>query len=199
MALTAPYKAVGHGVSVRGQWGKRGGGKFWGSGGCQDNQFSRQRAAWRSRQRRSFSRRRRPKIARTTRPTPVHLRRRLAGHPAPGRHHHSRTQATTAVPRRPSQLPVEAALAWSLGCAPPGVRRRMLPNCPWSPRRWCTQGCRRRRRGRWARTRPVARKRVSKSSQRWELAAEMRLCKEGGLTVEQGGAGPVVASGSAVR
>eukprot|EP01043_Picozoa_sp_COSAG02_P118409 COSAG02_NODE_54999_length_293_cov_0.649485_1_plen_33_part_10 len=33
MAVTAPYKAVGHGVRVRGQWGNRGGGKFWGSGG----------------------------------------------------------------------------------------------------------------------------------------------------------------------
>ena len=111
---------------------KRGGGKLWGGGGCEDNQCSRQWAAWWSRQRRSFSRGRRPEIARTTRPTPVYLHRRLAGHPAPGCHCRSRTQAGAAVPRRASQLPVEAAVAprctllrreYGAGCRhnPPGV------------------------------------------------------------------------------
>ena len=32
-----------------------------------------------------------------------------------------------------------------------------------------------------------------------ELAVDKKACKEGGLTVEQGGAGPVVAFGGAVR
>ena len=32
-----------------------------------------------------------------------------------------------------------------------------------------------------------------------ELAVDKKACKEGGLTVEQGGAGPVVAPGGAVR
>ena len=32
-----------------------------------------------------------------------------------------------------------------------------------------------------------------------ELAVDKKACKEGGPTVEQGGAGPVVASGGAVR
>ena len=32
-----------------------------------------------------------------------------------------------------------------------------------------------------------------------EAKTEIWLCKEGGLTVEQGGAGPVVAPGGAVR
>ena len=88
----------------------------------------------------------------------------------------------------------------ALHLAPPGVRRRMPPQSPRSPRRRCPQGCRRRRRGRWARTRPAARNCGSARAHRAEeLAVDKKACKMGGLTVEQGGAGPVVAPGGAVR
>ena len=159
---------------------KRGGGKLWGGGGCKDNQCSRQWAAWWSRQRRSFSRGRRPVIARTTRPTPVYLHRWLAGHPAPGCHCRSRTQAGAAVPRRPSQLPRFSRRGSALHLAPPGVRRWMPPQSPRSPRRRCPQGCRRRRRGRWARTRPAARNWVSKSSQGRRACGGQESLQRGG-------------------
>ena len=163
---------------------------MWGGGGCKDNQCSRQWAAWWSRQRRSFSRGRRPEIARTTRPTPVYLHRRLAGHPAPGCHCRSRTQAGAAVPRRPSQLPRFSRRGSALHLAPPGVRRWMPPQSPRSPRRRCPQGCRRRRRGRWARTRPAARNWVSKSSQGRRACGGQESVQRGGPYRRAGRRGP---------
>ena len=68
----------------------------------------------------------------------------------------------------------------ALHLAPPGVRRRMPPQSPGSPRRRCPQGCRRRRRGRWARTRPAARNWVSKSSQGRRACGGQESLQRGG-------------------
>ena len=178
---------------------KRGGGKLRGGGGCKDNQCSRQWAAWWSRQRRSFSRGRRPETARTTRPTPVYLHRRLAGHPAPGCHCRSRTQAGAAVPRRASQLPVEAAVAPRCTL----LRREYGAGCRHNPPGVPAGGARKDAAvGGAEGGRELGLRRAigsARAHRAEELAVDKKACKEGGLTVEQGGAGPVVASGGAVR
>ena len=79
-----------------------------------------------------FSSGRRPNVPHATRRAPRRLHRCPTGDPAPGSCRRSRTQARAAVPRRPSQLPVEAAVAprstllrreYGAGCRhnPPGV------------------------------------------------------------------------------
>ena len=68
----------------------------------------------------------------------------------------------------------------ALHVAPPGVRRRMPPQPSRSPRRRCPQGCCRRRRGRWARTRPAARNWVSKSSQGRRACGGQESLQRGG-------------------
>ena len=68
----------------------------------------------------------------------------------------------------------------ALHVAPPGVRRRMPPQPSRSPRRRCPQGCCRRRRGRWARTRPAARNWVSKSSQGRRACGGQESVQSGG-------------------
>ena len=166
---------------------------MWGGGGCKDNQCSRQC----SRQCRSgagnggpFSSGRRSNIPHATRRAPRRLHRGPTGDPAPGSCRRSRTQAGAAVPRRPSQLPRFSRRGSALHLAPPGVRRWMPPQSPRSPRRRCPQGCRRRRRGRWARTRPAARNWVSKSSQGRRACGGQESLQRGGPYRRAGRRGP---------
>ena len=148
-----------------------------GGGGCEDNQCSRQCSsgagnAW------PFSSGRRPNIPHATRSAPRRLHR--------GPEILRRIPAAVAA-RRPA-LPClegpascrESRRGSALHVAPPGVRRRMPPQPSRSPRRRCPQGCCRRRRGRWARTRPAARNWVSKSSQGRRACGGQESVQSGG-------------------
>ena len=164
--------------------GKRGGGKLRGGGGCKDNQCSRQWAPWWSRQRRALFERKatkRPPRDPARTPTAAPRPHRV---PAPGSCRRSRTQARAAVPRRPSQLPVEAAVAPRSTL----LRREYGAGCRHNPHRVPAGGARKVAAGGGAQGgRDLGLRRAigsARAHRAEELAVDKKACKVGGLTVE---------------
>ena len=103
------------------------------------------------------------------------------------------------MPRRPSQLPVEAAVAPRSTL----LRREYGAGCRHNPPGVPAGGARKDAAvGGAEGGRELGLRRAigsARAHRAEELAVDKKACKEGGPTVEQGGAGPVVASGGAVR
>ena len=131
-----------------------------------------------------FSSGRRPNVPHATRRAPRRLHRCPTGDPAPGSCRRSRTQARAAVPRRPSQLPVEAAVAPRSTL----LRREYGAGCRHNPHRVPAGGARKVAAGGGAQGgRDLGLRRAigsARAHRAEELAVDKKACKVGGLTVE---------------